>query len=316
MTTEETFSSLAAKSSDIALFCKIAAENGETLSLREVILLASLDMNEDDLAHEWTRCDYLNSAYQIVSQRIMQRTNCRDDDLSSELSNHRERSLRATTNVNSARRFARWLRDKNLRLACISGSTSYLSVSIEDDLDFFIVAKRDRMWISFVRALILARVFRLMEKSPQLCLSYVADEGYARLQFSRQQDALFARDAISASVILGEGYYARLLKNGYWMARFFPKMYSLRLENHDEHSPMITASSSRDRIANLFLYHTAGAYIRLKSYLLNRKYSKAERRNSEFVVKIGTDHCIYESQSYVHLRKMYRDIRDQGNPSK
>ncbi|MHB1868600.1 MAG: hypothetical protein ACYCPP_06595 [Nitrososphaerales archaeon] len=314
MAIEESISSLALKASDVLTFCKIAKANGTILSLKDVILLASLDMTEDELIRAWDECDELNSGYQIVSARIVER-NARQDDVHYEImGEYTERLLRATSNVAFAKTFASFLQDKNLKLICISGSTSYLSVSREDDLDFFLVTKRNSMWTTFAKSLLLARLFRISQhSSPSLCLSYIADEDFITSQFRKPQDALFARDAISATVVRGEGFFSNLLYLGSWMTRYFPKMYNSRLKGRKKETPVdYDTSSSVERILDLFVFYIVGRYIRVKSNLLNRKLSKLGLRDSVFKVKMGKDHCIYESFSYMELKRMYSELQKKS----
>ena len=314
MAIEESASSLSHKASDILTFCKIAKANGSMLSLKDVILLASLDMTEDELIRAWDECDELNSAYQIVSGRILERNARQDDGHYEMMDEYAERLLRATSNVAFAKKFVSFLQDKNLKLVCISGSTSYLSVSREDDLDFCLVTKRNRMWTTFAKSLLLARLFRISEpSSPSLCLSYVADEDFITSQFRKPQDALFARDAISATVVRGEGFFSTLLYLGSWMARYFPKMYNLRLQGRMKGTPVdYDTSSLVERILDIFVFYIIGRYIRVKSNLLNRKLSKLGLRDSVFKVKMGKDHCIYESFSYMELKRMYSELQKKS----
>ena len=313
MAIEDSISSLSLKKSDILTFCKIAKANGAILSLKDVILLASLDMSEVELAVAWEECTDLRSVYQIVSGRVIERSSHENGGRSAMIDDYFERFDRATSNIAFAKKFVSFLRDENLRLVCISGSTSYLSVSKEDDLDFFLVTRRNYMWTSFAKSLLLARAFRVLEPSaPWLCLSYVADEDYIASQFSKPQDALFARDAISATVIRGENFFSNLLQLGSWMTSYFPKMYNLRVHREKRIAIRNDPPSLVERISNLFLFYTLGPYIRIKSNLLNRKFLNQGKKDSVFKVKMGKDHCIYESFAYIELKKMYSELQKKS----
>ena len=179
------------------------------------------------------------------------------------------------------------------------------------------------MWVFLSRSLLLARAFRFAAAdSPWLCLSYVMDDTFAMSEFTDPKDSLFARDALSTVVVRGSDYYTALLRQSAWMSDHFPKLYSLRVwpsteitgRSYAACDERVHSNSNSEqtgistRIANDFLYVVVGSYIRLKSYLLNRRLSRSRNKEGVFRLRIGRDHCIYESLSYVRLREMYRHI--------
>jgi hypothetical protein len=297
------------KLSEIRLFCDIARSNGSALSVRELIDLTSVDFSEADLSKEWENFPELKS-FIVCSGFVVERETALD--LQRFQKDNLNRRSRATSNLYYAERFASLSRGKGTRVISVSGSTSYLSVSPTDDLDFLLVAKKDALWPTLVKRLLLARAFRIAERgSPDLCLSYVVDEGFAVNEFSRVQDGLFARDALAARVLRGRAYYDSLLSMSSWMGSYFPKLYADRVRNNEISSVRPARSSTFARIVNHFLFYVAGTYIKAKSRLLNRKYAKQGRTSSVFRVRMDLDHCIYESMRYLELRKAYSSLGKQ-----
>ncbi|MHB8566320.1 MAG: hypothetical protein ACYC7D_00385 [Nitrososphaerales archaeon] len=290
--------------SDIALFCSVARANGSNLSLKEIIQLTSLKITEEELSHAWPRNRALSEAYEIDSGIVYGKRQNRDR--AADKGEQSERTNRAHFNILYAKRFSDFTRNVNSLVISVSGSTSYLSVSREDDLDFFCITKKDTMWFFLCKALILARLFRLSDsRAPWLCLSYVMDEGYAESEFSMPQGGLFARDAISTIVVQGEKYYNSLLRRCAWMEEYFPRMYRARTSVVQSDRILNSNSSAFSKVVNFSLYLVAGSYIRLKSHMLNRKFASSGEKTRLFKLRIGKDHCIYESISYLELRKMY-----------
>ena len=298
------------KASDIALFCSVAKANDADLSLREIIQLTSLDISEADLERAWRVNADLQSKYHIDSGMVYAKENATRKQIVD--SERWTRIERATSNIAWAKKFAAYIKGNNSLVLSISGSTSYLSVARGDDLDFFCIERKDTVWRFLVKSLIKARIFRLAhEGSPWLCLSYVMDEEYAGSEFSSNKDGLFARDAISTIVVHGDKYYGSLLKKSAWMEQFFPKMYRSRIMSADD-GVGSTKSGTFDRVLNYVLYLTAGTYIRIKSHLLNKKFERMGERSRLFKLRIGPDHCIYESRSYIQLRAMYSKLESTG----
>jgi hypothetical protein len=194
----------------------------------------------------------------------------------------------------------------------VAGSTSYKATSENDDIDIFCVTEKDSLWIYLTKALLLARVLKLVRpRSPRFCFSCVLDEEYARRLFASPSDALFARDALTAQVLQGSFFYDRLLRKGQWLSDYFPKLHRLRKAQQGEtlEEMEVTRPAVARKALNHFLFLTVGSYVRLKSILLNRKLRKTRRPDSLFMVISGRDHCIFESQSYQQLRRMYSEFK-------
>jgi len=292
--------------STLLVFCEVARENGAAISLKDLSVLASVDCSEEDLANSWKDYELLSSRYEIASGLVLEKTRSKDPVKTRDSMD--ARLARANSNIIFANQLEKLFERAGapFEVLSISGSTSYLSVSETDDLDFFCMTKTGGMWGEFVRALLLARAFRLSKNvAPWICLSYVADETFVRKEFFENQNGLFARDALSTLVIRGENRFLKLLRENGWMAGYFPKLYSLRVSKREGAFEQTMSPGSLARIMNLFLYYTAGTYIKLKSSLLNRKYLRERRFSSLFQLRIGPDHCIYESADYLRLKQLY-----------
>lgn len=295
--------------SRIETFCNIAKMKNAPISLAELLSLASLDLSEDEFARAWQDCDFLNRRYALTPTGLIREKKVSENEVEKERS---ERVERAMSNVSWAKRFRDFLNDDQLRTLAISGSTSYSSVSKDDDLDLFYVARKDRMWIGFTRALIRARLFRLKEKnSPWICLSYVADEDFIEREIANNRNPIIARDALCAKVIQGDPFFDELLVKNGWMTEYFPTLYEQRAGHPDSFRKIILPRDRNrflilgDKLANNFFFYTVGTYIRFKSRLLNRKLKKRGSTYAVFKLRIGKSHCIYESLSYQEMKKLY-----------
>lgn len=290
---------------DILLLCEIARANGAGLSLGEILRLTSIRATEEEVTQAWRHSSVLDSKYILESGLILEKDQGNKITLAPK-EEEEERKERAKSNIEYSRKLAPLFGGRNIRALSISGSTSYLSVSESDDLDFFTVIREDAVWLFLTKALLLARLQRIAyPQNPRICLSYTAGEDFAETAFLSSQSGLFARDALTALPILGSSYYERLLAKSSWMVGFFPKLYRSRLsqskysEIKEENPPILF------KIANFFLYYTVGTYIRVKSSMLNRRFAKWGKYDCIFRLRIGADRCIYEARSYAYLRGIY-----------
>ena len=308
LATEETIKVPDKTIAEIRLLSEIAKANSSLLSLQDIVELTRINQTENQLEANWPSLPGLARLYE-VSNGFLEEQGKEGSALQ-----HREleKRARAWKYATFARKFAPLFKSNDTQLIAISGSTSYKAVSDTDDLDFFCVTRPESVWIFLARTLVLSRIFRLVRRnSPRICFSYTVDQGFADRDFTSSRDALFARDALSAIVVFGQQSYNRLLKKSPWVARYFPRLYLQRthtaigeggdLENWDS-----SHTSLARRFLNLFLYYTVGNYVSMKSSLLNRRYRHLGKSSSQFAVRFGPDHCIFESVRYSQLRNIYR----------
>ncbi len=296
----------------IVILCKVAKINGAMLSLKDVVSLTTLNATEEELQRLWVSTDALNSGYSVNSGYIFERNLGVDFEFKNLASRLQDRN-RADRNLQEARRFTSLIHSPGVRVIAVSGSTSYHSARQDDDVDFFCVTRKNEMWVFMLKTLLLARIHRLRHShEPSVCISCVMDEGRAIEEFSEAKDPLFARDALTARPLHGLEYFEGLLTRGAWMKNFYPNLYWSKLKgktvgsiNND------SGSSAIKRILNSYLYHIVAGYIRLKSNLLNRRLTKEGKVSSIFAVRLGEDHCIYESVRYRQLREMYTKFPDR-----
>jgi hypothetical protein len=163
-----------------------------------------------------------------------------------------------------------------------------------------------------LKALVLARVHRLASKAgPEFCFICTMDERWAKQAFRTRQPPIFARDALTAKLIGGRTAYHSLLEEAPWMEAYFPVFYGMRLRETEERGhgqPRDGAGRKGSSVVNSFLYLTLGSFIRMKSWALNRKFTKAAWHSAIFTTKVGKGHHIYESNRYRRLRGMYGEL--------
>ena len=291
---------------EIEAFCEIAGENGALLSFRELLGLAGIDASEPELAAVWGS-SMLGSKFILQSGYVVDRTRAGPDPHVT-VGAEDVRRRKARENLRIASEFGRCL-GRGTILVSVSGGNSYLSAGEGEDIDFFCVTSSDGMWAFMLRALLLARVHSLANKrTPQLCFSCVMDERQARKEFSERHDPIFARDALTARVIIGNTAYNALLKSAGWMGDFFPSFYALRLRETEPPGGWVAGTDRSSVILNELLRHTLGAFLKMKSWALNRRLAKRSRHSAVFQTRVEKGYYLYESNRYRKLRRMYSEV--------
>lgn len=290
----------------ISAYCEIAKVNKSLLTLDELAELTGADATAEEFADAWRDNRFLASRFTLESGYVVERG--KPDPASGAMAEDENRG-RAAQNAVRASELADLCRGRGVRLIAISGGNSYRSARRGDDIDLFCVTARDSMWLFMLKALLLSRLYRLISGSPPFCFSYVMEEERAYSEFSRQRDALFARDALSARVLVGEGFYRRLVGTAPWMKDYFPALYARRTSGE---APEEKHASRGMAALNRLLYLTVGSYVRMKAAVLNRRYRLKGQSSAVFQASVGADHCVYESNRYRRLRRMYEELGRRG----
>jgi len=198
-----------------------------------------------------------------------------------------------------------------LKILAVCGSVAYGSADEDDDIDLFIVAEKDRMWIAFARALIRARIMNttglLLGKHVDFCLSYVQDEKNFEKEISDRKNLLFAREFLSVKLLRGQEYYYALLDKAGWIRECLPALYRLKqLKNNESASPDEAYSSSTLlSIVNMVMYVSLGSYLTFKAFLRNLTFRKNGELSEVFEAKISKGSCLYNSKRYQELERIY-----------
>lgn len=129
--------------------------------------------------------------------------------------------------LNLARRIALDLaRIPTIELIGISGSLALGSSSEEDDIDLFVICKRDTIWTTRLIAVILLKLKRAYrtEKNfkDKVCLNMIIDN----YSFPKNRWNLYSAFEIAklSPVFSKDNAYSRFLKSNAWAGKFLPNM--------------------------------------------------------------------------------------------
>lgn len=290
----------------ISTLVDIAASNGSTVSTEELRLLLPVGLfSTADALERFIRADpSLSDSLIIVDGEVAPRG-------AEELVARRREQRRLTSDrIDAANAFAARL-DRHmpwLELVSISGSTAYGGAKPHDDVDFFLVTKKDRMWVTFLVALALARLERFRSRdSPVLCFNRVTERDACLQSFGDGHDPLFAREALNLRILQGHGFYHELLERAPWIEEHFPTLYDSRLHAAAPgEAETVARRAPHWFVANVVAFLGLAPYLWAVGLVRNARLDRAGRRKAHFRTVIERDFCAYESRKYDDLRDAYR----------
>jgi hypothetical protein len=196
-----------------------------------------------------------------------------------------------------------------VRLVAISGSTAYAGSNPRDDVDFYIVTRRNRLWVTLLFAMLTAR-FQHMENpdSPPLCFNRIEEDDECRYSFRTPQDPLFARESLSLRVLDGQAYYAERVKSAIWMEHLFPRLYCDVVKNAAARTRADDAHSDVWSIVNEIAFMILPPYLAFVGAWRNRRLTRQARYGARFRTVIRRGYFAYESNKYDRLREIYQKV--------
>lgn len=139
-----------------------------------------------------------------------------------------------------------------VKLVGVSGALAMSAAGSQDDIDLFIITRRNSLWISRLLALLVLTLLRQnlrrvgdRQVANKLCLNLWLDE--QNLEFADRQEIYTAHEILQARVLFDrDAVYKRFLVENSWVARFFPRAFQARLKQAPtHHSSFITHHSSQ-----------------------------------------------------------------------
>lgn len=231
-----------------------------------------------------------------------------------------KREQMSAAKLESASGFARLLERlvPFIRTVAVTGSVAYGSADRWDDIDLFIVTKRNRLWLTAFMTLVLVRLNKLLGLRPShlspFCLSYVHDEsGFAKESQMNRTNPLFARELLKAKPIAGADQYRKLLENNDWVRSFYSAPYAAKLQGLEQengageirHEGAFGGLSWIFDWAEGIAFAFLSRYLRIRAYLTNLKLKSQGQNFRVFQPKISAASCVYTSNFYEWLRTLW-----------
>jgi poly-beta-1,6-N-acetyl-D-glucosamine synthase len=188
----------------------------------------------------------------------------------------------------------------------VTGSTAYGQPEAADDLDFFVVTRRGALTTFLAATYLRLQLEQLRSRSPAdppVCFNYVVDAERAAADLAAGRGLLFAREALTARMILGDDYYRGLLAGAPGLAAELPRLYALRTGTPGDPRPLPAPLAVR--IASVLLFAPLAAYLQLAGLWRNARFRATPGGAGEFRTVTRPDRVLFQSRRFEELRARY-----------
>ncbi|WBX71642.1 nucleotidyltransferase domain-containing protein [Tenacibaculum retecalamus] len=103
---------------------------------------------------------------------------------------------------------------------CISGSLSKGYFDEKSDIDFFIITKKNRIWIARTLLILYKKIFLLNSKK-YFCVNYFMSSGYLKID---EENRFTATEIATLIPLYGETTFNRFIQENKWVYSFFPNI--------------------------------------------------------------------------------------------
>jgi hypothetical protein len=209
-----------------------------------------------------------------------------------------------------------------IEVVAVTGSVAYGSARKWDDIDLFIVTKRDRLWLSLFLALTLIRLGKLLRiQSADLlpfCLSYVHDDlGFLQESSKSKFSPLFARELLKAQPLVGILRYRQILENNEWIKLVHRSAYASKMSELNDLEPSKKDTAAHERFSFFLQWADGIAFVFLRGYLKARSHITNTKLKSEgqefraFDQVMNRHSCMYVSNLYRWLQQLWSRQRQE-----
>lgn len=138
-----------------------------------------------------------------------------------------EGNKRAKKYINTAYFMARLMSAfPYVRAVFVSGSLSKNWMAKESDIDYFIITRPGRLWLSRTMLALFKKTF-LFNSHKFFCINYFIDEDHLEIEEKNQYTAT---EIVTLLPVYGHQYYARFLQANQWTKAYYPNYPSRSLE--------------------------------------------------------------------------------------
>ncbi len=149
----------------------------------------------------------------VLFARALEKKYCRKQQWSRDLFKHHQKHLSVIARLP-------WV-----KYATLTGANAFESCACKDDIDLFLITKKNRLWLSYLTLVLLSKVWR---KRGLLCINYLVDEVNLHTE---QQDYYTAVQIVQMIPLIRSDFSEKIIAENSWIFEYLPNARPEILDN-------------------------------------------------------------------------------------
>lgn len=185
------------------------------------------------LRNPYSQKEFLNALFELTAERQVFKMDdffCLQDDYSL-VTRRRKGNLAAKNLLDTADRVAGFLSSfPFVRGVAVSGSLSKNFADEKSDIDFFIITKKNRLWLARTFMHLFKKLTFLFKKDHFFCMNYYVDECGLEI---KEKNIYTATELVTLMPLRGISVFQDLFKQNLWYRDFLPN-HSMKISYTNE----------------------------------------------------------------------------------
>ncbi len=196
---------------------------------------------------------------------------------------------------------------------CVSGSLSKGYFDEKSDIDFFIIAKKNRLWIARTLLILYKKIFLLNSKK-HFCLNYFMSSGYLKVD---EENRFTATEIVTLIPLYGGDVYQKFMKKNKWVYDFFPNYLNNGLQVR-KISKGVFVKMLEIILATNFGTYLERYFMKITIKKWNHKFNHLSKKDFEIAFKssenISKHHpSNFQKKILTLLNEKYLEIEEKHN---
>ena len=149
----------------------------------------------------------------------------------------------------------------------ISGSLSKGYFAKDDDIDYFIITSKNRLWLARTLLILYKKIFLLNSKK-YFCVNYFMSENELEIQ---EKNRFTATECVTLIPVIGKEFFKKMIKNNNWIYHYFSNF------KEDKDAPEIINSLIKKRLEQI-LQGKTGDFLELQFMKITKKHQEKKYR--------------------------------------
>lgn len=181
-----------------------------------------------------------------------------------------------------------------VRSVYLSGSISKGFLDEEGDVDFFVITKEGRLWISRTFLILFKKIF-LGNSKKYFCVNYFIDENHLKIE---EENLFTATEITTLTPAFDRNLYDRFCDENSWSKFFYPNFPKQKIQHHGTKNSSVLEKLLESVLGNTFLMKVEVFFMKLTIKRWKKKFTTFDKVEFDLALKSTTNVSKHHPQNF------------------